>query len=427
MRSLADWLQYQQTLHTRGIDLDLERVCAVAQLMDMPRAAPIVISVAGTNGKGSTIAFLEAMLRAAGKRVGCYTSPHLLNYNERIRLNGVDIDDQSLIDAFAKVEVARGSIPLTYFEFGTLAALWIFSQNSLDVALLEVGLGGRLDAVNVVDADAAVITTIDLDHQEYLGNDRDSIGREKAGIARCGRPAIIAEADPPQGLLQALEATDAAIVRAQRSYHYQIRENDWNWRNAQWQITLPHPKLAAPCQFANAAGAIAALYALRDRLGLDEAAIGVGLSKANIAARLQRFTINSTEWVVDVAHNPQAARELAAWLTQHPIAGRTIGVFGVLADKDPFSMIKPLTRCLSHLILSGLDQDSERGLAVNALFHRLEPIPDLPATASYATPDIALNAAYRLAQPADRVVVFGSFYMAGAALTYIHGLNEHSL
>src|SRR5690349_11222395 len=208
MRTLAEWLDYQQRTHPRAIELGLARVSEVWRRMGAPRVAPVVITVGGTNGKGSTVAFLEAMLAASGKRVGSYTSPHLLRYNERVRVHGAPVDDAALVDAFERIEQARGAaaaqpVALTYFEFGTLAALWIFAQSALDVALLEVGLGGRLDAVNILDADAAIVTTVDLDHQDWLGNDREAIGREKAGILRRGRPAVIGMAQPPQGLRDA--------------------------------------------------------------------------------------------------------------------------------------------------------------------------------------------------------------------------------
>src|SRR5579859_5360849 len=213
-RTLDEWLAYQERVNVRSIELGLDRVRAVWQRMGAQPPARRVITVGGTNGKGSTVAMLEAMLRAAGQRVGCYTSPHLLHYRERVRIDGVDADDPALIASFERIEAARGDIPLTYFEFGTLGALDLFARAGLDVAVLEVGLGGRLDAVNIVDADVAIVTTVDLDHMDWLGPDRDSIGMEKAGIARAGHAAIIGELDPPLGLLQALERIGARVERA---------------------------------------------------------------------------------------------------------------------------------------------------------------------------------------------------------------------
>src|SRR5882724_2804677 len=258
-RSLTDWLHYQQRIHPRSVELGLERVHAVWQRMGAPRPAPIVVIVGGTNGKGSTVAFLEAMLAADGKRTGCYTSPHLLHYNERMRVLGIDVDDAVLIDAFECIETARGEAALTYFEFGTLAALWIFSQSKLDVVVLEVGLGGRLDAVNIVDADAAIVTTVDLDHQDWLGNDIDAIGREKAGIFRAARPAIIGMFEPPDGLLAEAARIAARTLRAGIDYRIGTQPAGWQWQCGDICLDLPLPRLAAPCQIDNAAAAIAAL------------------------------------------------------------------------------------------------------------------------------------------------------------------------
>src|SRR5689334_14959058 len=296
---LAGWLDYQQRVHPRAIELGLDRVRAVWQRLGAPRPAPCVITVGGTNGKGSTVAFLEAMLRADGKRVGAYTSPHLLRYNERVRIDGIDADDATLIEAFDRIETARGDIALTYFEYGTLAALMLFASTKLDVALLEVGLGGRLDAVNIIDADVAIVTTVDIDHQDWLGNDRDSIGREKAGIFRAGRPAIIGDSNAPRGLLEAAEHVGADVRIAWRDFSMRTMCHGWHWRSGDSDLALPFPALEAPCQTENAAAAIAALYALRDRLGWDVRAIARGVADARIGARVQRFA-SAPELIVDV-------------------------------------------------------------------------------------------------------------------------------
>lgn len=416
-KSLAEWLDYQQNVHTRGIDLGLERVRTVAERMQLWRPAPIVIVVGGTNGKGSTVAFLDAMLGAAGKRVGCYTSPHLERYNERVRIAGVDIDDAALIDAFERIEVARGSITLTYFEFGTLAALWIFAHRELDVCVLEVGLGGRLDAVNIVDADVAIVTTIALDHQDYLGDDLAGIAREKAGIFRAQHPAVIAEAVPLMALIHAAINHQVQLIRCGHEYSFTATALGWRWTSGETQLDLPLPLLNALCQCTNAAAAIATLHALRDRLGWHPAAIVAGVRKAHIAARLQCFS-GVPELIIDVAHNPQAAVTLAVWLAAHPSPGRTLAVFSALADKDIAAIVQPLATHITRWYVSGLDQHTARGASTQEVAMRLcLGAPD--ADYHCAThPAAALAAAWCEAAPEDRVVAFGSFYVATAALGF---------
>ncbi|GAA0705898.1 bifunctional tetrahydrofolate synthase/dihydrofolate synthase [Dokdonella soli] len=418
--TLADWLDHQQRVHPRAIALGLDRVREVWQRLGAPAPAPVVITIGGTNGKGSTVAFLDAMLTASGKRVGAYTSPHLLRYNERVRIAGRDADDVALIDAFTRIEAARGDIELTYFEYGTLAALWIFAHNTLDVALLEVGLGGRLDAVNIVDADAAIVTTVDLDHQDWLGNDRGSIGREKAGIFRSGRPAIVGEIDPPRSLIEHAERIGADLRLAGRDFLFERAAdgNGWHWRGDGIELALPLPRLAAPCQIDNAAAAVAALYALRARVGWNPQAIGQGVEDARIGARLQRFG-GGPELVIDVAHNPQAARVLAEWLHEQPAPGRTLAVFGALGDKDVRGIVAALAGRIDEWFLAGLDSDSPRGLDAKALRELLstslaaQAIPWLHADVT-----AALAAAFSSAQPGDRVLAFGSFFVAASALQF---------
>ena len=419
-RTLDEWLDYQQRVHALGVDLGLARVREVWQRMGAPAVAPIVITVGGTNGKGSTVAFLEAMLAATGRRVGCYTSPHLLRYHERIRVVGHDADDAELIDAFERIEAARleagrAPIPLTYFEFGTLAALWIFAQSKLDAAVLEVGLGGRLDAVNIIDADAAIVTTVDLDHQDWLGNDRDSIAREKAGIFRAGRPAIVGDADAPAALLESAARIGADLYCAGRDYHIVTKAQGWSWRAADLDISLLEPVLAASVQRANAAAAIAALRTLRDRLQMSTEAFAAGVRNARIAARLQRFVKPDTaELVVDVAHNPQAARVLAQWLEENPPHGRNLAVFGALADKDVAGILTPLAAHMAHWFVGGLDADTPRGLGADDLVMRMRGV----ANSAHPTVTQALEAALHEAGPDDRVLAFGSFFVAASALEW---------
>lgn len=415
-QTLSDWLAYIQNQHPKTIAMGLERVRAVAQRMALPKPARHVITVGGTNGKGSTVAFIEAIARAADWRVGAYTSPHLLRYNERVRIDGEDADDASLVAAFEAVEVARGETLLTYFEYGTLAALWLFARSRLDLAILEVGLGGRLDAVNIVDPDVAVITTVDLDHQEWLGDTIELIGFEKAGIARAWKPLVLGDDDPPSSVLGHAYAIGASAVRIGCDFFFERIEDDpghWRWREIGCEIELPFPQLAAPVQLRNAAVAIAALRALP--VDLPQAAFVAGVRDARIAARLQRFLRDGVEIVVDVGHNPQAARGLAAWLRMSPSDGPTHAVFAALGDKDIVSVIAALEGTIDRWWLAGLADASPRGLSVDAFAERLA---GTAAADGDRFPGVseALAAARREATSGARILVFGSFHTAAAAL-----------
>lgn len=419
-RTLAQWLEYQERVNVRSIELGLDRVSEVWRRMGAARPARHIITVGGTNGKGSTVALLEAMSRAAGLRVGCYTSPHLLRYNERVRIDGTDASDGALVASFERIEQARGEIPLTYFEFGTLAALDLFARADLDMAVLEVGLGGRLDAINIVDADVAVITTVDLDHMDWLGNDRDSIGREKAGIARAGRPAIVGEDAPPAGLLDALAAMGAQVQCAGIDFQVQRHAQGWRWLHRDGStLDLPDPALAAPVQYANAAAAIAALHALPVREpwqapGVFAGIAAEGLRQVRIAGRLQSLG-GDPELVVDVGHNPQAARALAQWLDRHA-GGRVHAVYGALADKDVAGVIGALGERIAYWHLAGLDADTPRGLAADALAEQLRAVLPGARVDRHANVGAALAAARSMAQPGERVLAFGSFFVASAVL-----------
>ena len=346
-----------------------------------------VITVAGTNGKGSTVAFIEAIARAAGLRVGAFTSPHLLRYNERIRIDGVDAGDAALVAAFERIEAARGEVALTYFEFGALAALVLMEDAGLDLAILEVGLGGRLDAVNIVDPDVAVITTVDLDHQDYLGHDREAIGAEKAGILRAGKPCVLGEKDPPSSVLRRAYAIGAFAIRGYlRLPGRRPRRDGWRWREPGYQIDLPDPALEAPAQRANAAAAIAALRALD--LAIPGPAIREGVRSARAPGRLQRLP-GSPERVLDVAHNPQGARQLGQWLAA---ASRkpTVAVFSALADKDIAGIVAPVAPHVDAWHLGPITDAGPRGLAVDELARRAGRCSCRPAscirTAASPTP-----------------------------------------
>jgi dihydrofolate synthase/folylpolyglutamate synthase len=421
-KSLAGWLAYIERQHPRSIELGLDRVRTVARRMRLGRPAKQVVTVAGTNGKGSTVAFVEAIARAAGWRVGAYTSPHLLAYNERVRIDGDDVADADLVAGFEAVEAARvlrqagddRDVPLTYFEYGTLAALWLFERSKLDLAVLEVGLGGRLDAVNLVDADVAVVTTVDIDHVDWLGNDREAIGFEKAGIARAWKPLVLGEDDPPSSVLGRAYAIGASAIRANCDFFFEALDAQaWCWREVGYSLQLPMPRLAAPAQLRNAATAIAALRALGKPL--PKAAIAQGVAAAQLPGRLQRFERDGVDIVVDVGHNPQAARELAAWLRASPAAGRTFAVFAALGDKDVAGVVAALGDRIERWYLAGLAETGPRGLAVDAFAQRLS---GTAAGTGERHADVAdaLQAALAQARAGDRVLVFGSFHTVAAAL-----------
>ncbi|MCR6687315.1 bifunctional tetrahydrofolate synthase/dihydrofolate synthase [Pseudoxanthomonas sp.] len=414
--NLAQWLEHIERQHPSAIELGLERVREVARRMSLERPAAQVVTVAGTNGKGSTVAFVEAIARAAGWKVGAYTSPHLSRYNERVRIDGEEASDEALAAAFAAVEAARGDVPLTYFEYGTLAALWLFQRASLDLAVLEVGLGGRLDAVNLVDPDVAVITTVDIDHTDWLGADREAIGREKAGIARAWKPLVLGEVTAPSSVLAHAYAIGAGVIQLGNDFfHEPVGEGRWRWREVGAELELPDPQLAAPVQRTNAATAIAALRALPH--SPPESAYAAGVAAARLPGRLQSFDRGEVEVVVDVAHNPQAARELAAWLRARPAAAGTAAVLAVLADKDAAAIVEPLAAEIARWHLAGLE--GARGQDVDAFAARLE---GTAAAGGSRDPGVAaaLARALEAAPSGGRVLVFGSFLTAAAALEVLH-------
>ena len=432
MHTLQEWLDYIERQHPKSIELGLERVREAATRLRLGKPAKQVITVGGTNGKGSTVAFIEAISRAGGLKVGAYTSPHLLRYNERVRIEGREAGDAELVAAFEAVEAARlgvpsivngveaqtGAVPLTYFEVGTLAALHLFQQSDLDLVVLEVGLGGRLDAVNLVDADVAVITTVDIDHVDWLGNDRESIGFEKAGIARAWKPLVLGEIDSPSSVLRHAYAIGANAIRLGSDFfHEPVDAMHWRWRDAGSGIELPIPALAAPVQRANAATAIAAMRALD--IELHDSALVEGIASAMLPGRLQRFAVAGTAVIVDVGHNPQAARALAAWLRAEPAEGRTLAVFAALADKDVQGIVGALQDAVSQWFLAGLESVAGRGQPVDALAARLAGTA-AAAGSRHAGVSAALEAARTQAGTGDRILVFGSFHTVAEALAVLH-------
>ncbi|WP_372386291.1 bifunctional tetrahydrofolate synthase/dihydrofolate synthase [Xanthomonas sp. NCPPB 2586] len=396
--------------------MGLERVREVAARLQIEAPAKHVIVVGGTNGKGSTVAFIEAIGRAAGWKVGTYTSPHLLRYNERVRIHGVEASEAQLVAAFVAVEAARGDTALTYFEFGTLAALWLLQQSALELAVLEIGLGGRLDAVNIIDADVAVITTVDIDHTDWLGEDREAIGAEKAGIIRGWKPVVLGEIDPPSSVLRRAYQLGANAIRAGSDYfHEPIDAQHWRWRDVAQTLELPMPALQAPVQLANAAAAIAALQALP--VEVPATAWAQGVAAAQLPGRLQRVARDGVELMLDVGHNPQAARALAQALGKATPAGTTVALYAALADKDVRGVVEALTGCVDQWALAGLE--GARGQSAEALRARLQGTAAAQA-ACHGDVAGALHAVLAEAQPGDRVLVFGSFHTVADALQALH-------
>ncbi len=411
--TLNDWLCWQETLHPKAIDLGLDRMRAVLHRLCPEPPSYRVITVGGTNGKGSCVALLDAILRAAGYRVGAYTSPHLLRYNERIQINGIAVDDAVLCRAFARIDTARGDISLSYFEFSTLAALVLFQEMAVEVAVLEVGLGGRLDAVNAVDADAALVVSIGIDHTDWLGPDRDSIGYEKAGIYRSGRPAICADPAPPRRLIEHAHAIAAPLLQMNHDYQFSQAGETWHWWSESARYDdLPRPALAGDYQISNAAAVLATLNSLRDQLRVTGADIRTGLMQVRLPGRFQIIT-GPVEWILDVAHNPPAAAMLAAQLQARPCSGRTYAIIGLLADKDAQGVIEALVGVVDQWVPVSLAGPRGRTSAeLVALLHSAS----VHAVAAHDHIASGCQAAINAARVGDRIVVFGSFHTVAPVL-----------
>jgi len=419
MTTLDDWLAHAERLHPKTIELGLDRVRAVAERMGLHFDCP-VFTVAGTNGKGSTVAMLEAILGEAGFRTGAYTSPHLVRFEERCRVRGVPVAASELIAACADVESARGQFALTYFEFTTLAILRVLSRAGLDAVILEVGLGGRLDAVNVIDTDCAVITSIDIDHAELLGDTREQIGLEKAGILRTGRPAVVSDPVPPQSVIDRAVEIGADLWLPGRDYNFSGDRQQWAWAGRGRRYAgLAYPALRGANQLVNAAGVLAALEALRPRLPVTAQAVRTGLALVELPGRFQ-VVPGQPALVLDVAHNPHAVAALALNLDAMGFYPGTHAVFGAMADKDLAPMFQRMDPLVDRWYFTDLPTPrAAAGAALQAAWQALTQRKDATAQV-FATPEEALRAAALAATPTDRIVVFGSFYTVGGVLE--HGI-----
>jgi len=405
-KSLADWLTHLESLHPKTIALGLERVAQVKQRLDLEPDFPVIV-VGGTNGKGSVCAMLESILHAAGYKVGCYTSPHLLRYNERVRIAKQQASDAELCASFEQIEQVRGDIPLTYFEFGTLAAMQCFVGHKVDVAILEVGLGGRLDAVNVFDGDAAIVTSVDIDHIDYLGDTREQIAFEKAGIFRAGKVAICADSDVPPAMRAHAQQIGAELWCIGADFGPRAHQGQWDhFGKVGGRSALPYPALRGAFQLQNASAALAALDVLKDRMPVSMEAVRRGLVEVELAGRFQ-FIPGKPQWILDVAHNPHAARSLAQNLANLPPV-RTFAVIAMLKDKDMAGVVRALDAQVDVWLVAGID--APRGATSSEL---LQVMLDLPVRGEVVDCDSienALNEARNRAGENDRIAALGSFY-----------------
>jgi len=418
-RTLGEWLAYLEQLHPSAIDMGLARSQQVASQMGLGKPAPRVVTVTGTNGKGSTCAFVASLLRAQGLQVGGYSSPHLLRYNERVQINGVEATDEQLCEAFAAVEAGRGEVTLTYFEMGTLAAFWLFQQAALDAVVLEVGLGGRLDTVNLVDADLALVTSIGVDHIEYLGDSRESVAFEKAGIFRPGAPALCGDLDPPQPLLDKARELGCPFFLRGRDFDLGVTDQHWQWRGLDAQgkpVELQDlPLLDLPME--NAALALQAY--LLTGLPWQPERISAALRQTRVTGRLDRRQVDwqgkRLNLLLDVGHNPHAAQYLAERLARRPVPGKRLAVFGLLADKDLEGVIGCLKGAVRHWAVAPLD--TPRARPVEDLQQALENLG--APVASYSSVAAALEAQCAQATADDEILLFGSFYCVAEALEWL--------
>jgi dihydrofolate synthase/folylpolyglutamate synthase len=443
LRNLEEWLALQESVHPKTIDMGLTRVSAVARALGVDKPAYRVITVAGTNGKGSTVVHLDGLLRAGGASTGMFTSPHFVRYNERIRVNGSDASDDEIVAAFERIEDARGPTTLTFFEFNALAALLIFTERKVDVAILEVGLGGRLDAVNLVDADVAIVCSVGFDHRDYLGDTLDLIGAEKAGILRADRPAVLGTEDMPSSVYQAIASLNARPVIAGKDFTWHVDEQGASTGGARWSYKglklslrdMPPSALAGSIQYRNASTALAALESLADvvpppgrralpALELNERTVKEALRGVRLAGRFQVVQVpvdrgGSVEWILDIAHNEPAAAIFAEHVRERPMptagSGRTYAVVGILGDKDAKAIARFLEPLIDHWILC--DLPGPRGTSAQQLAERLQ-LPSAKITLASSV-EAGCEVVRTSASAGDRVLVFGSFHTVGPVLQWL--------
>lgn len=429
-KTLDEWLALQESVHPKTIDMGLARVASVARALGVDKPSCPVITVGGTNGKGSTVTHIEAFLRAGGVTTGMFTSPHFIRYNERICVNGAEVGDAELVSAFERIESARGATTLTFFEYNTLAALLIFAERGVESMVLEVGLGGRLDASNLVDADVGVVCSIGFDHRDWLGDTLELIGAEKAGIFRPGRPAVLGTADMPRSVFATIDSIGARPIVAGKDFTWHVERKRWGYRGLHLSLRdLPPSALAGSIQYRNCATALAAVEALGPgrlgaRFALDERAVSHALSTVRLAGRFQVVPgsgINDSgpgEWILDIAHNAPAAKIFAEHVRERSLpsrGGRTVAVVGILGDKDAAEIVGALTPLVDHWFLCSLP--GPRGVSAEQLSQRLElPSDKVTLAGSVEEGCIAARAA---TGPDDRVLVFGSVYTVGPALQWL--------
>jgi dihydrofolate synthase / folylpolyglutamate synthase len=419
--SLQGWLSWQESLHPLAIDLGLERAAQIYQALNPEGIKPKTITVAGTNGKGSCVAFLEAIYKEAGYKVGSYTSPHIVSYNERIKINGEPVSEQMICSAFERIESVRGNISLSYFEFGTLAALDIFRRSNVDVQLLEVGMGGRLDAVNILDADAALVSSIAIDHVDWLGATRDAIGIEKAGIFRTQTPAIVGDSNPPQALLQSAIDKHALLYCIGKDFFYHKHASGWSWSHEGRHLdNLPNPSLKGEHQYRNASAVLTAVMQLNQQLPVSAAAIRSGLQNAQLSARFQHIAIDSdTQLLLDVGHNPEAVTTLFDYLSVTFPNRRIHAIFAMMKDKDIASVVKIMASAIDFWYFVPLS--NPRAISTPAIQEIFMQCQIINVSFDYTAFVGAFAAAKKQCQKGDLLLVFGSFFLVSECLIELEG------
>jgi len=405
--SLKDWLGYIESIHPSTIDLTLERIKVVVERLNLDISFSI-ITVGGTNGKGSTCAILESIYKEAGYKVGCYTSPHFLHFNERIKIQANPVSDDLICEAFTKIESIRKEISLTYFEYGTIAAMIIFADADLDIAILEVGLGGRLDAVNVFDSDCAIVTSIDLDHMDYLGHTREAIGFEKAGIYRANKIAICGDFDPPQSLIKYCESIHAELKMIGKDFAYEAHHDSFDFSiESSFVMNIILPKLQGDFQLANASSALMAVKIMEDQLPLTETSIQQGIASALLPGRFQEVKINPS-LILDVAHNPHAAKSLRDNLRAHSVSGKTIAVFSILRDKDILGVVAAVSLDIDAWYIAEIE--NERAANIDIICKAIQKVNPSAHIVTFKNIQEAYQFASNEVERNDRIIAFGSFY-----------------